>query len=54
METILGKLKEKGVFRIEHLSYLTEEEIDKWKDIPVGYRIKLKKVIEKNRQRYPQ
>jgi hypothetical protein len=26
---------------------MDEEEIDKWKDIPIGYRIKLKKYIEK-------
>jgi len=27
---------------------LKDEEIDIWKDIPVGYRIKMKKCIEKN------
>ena len=27
-----------------------EEEIDDWKDIPVGFRIKLKKLIKEHKQ----
>jgi beta-lactamase superfamily II metal-dependent hydrolase len=45
MENIEPKLKEKNIVKIEQLINTTEEEIDKWKDVPVGYRIKLKKFI---------
>jgi len=37
--------------KLEHLLRLKEEDIDKWKDISVGYRIKIKKYIEKNKNR---
>ena len=49
MENIEPKLKEKNILKIDQLVNTSEEEIDKWKDIPVGYRIKLKKYIEKNK-----
>ncbi len=49
MENIQSKLKERNIMKIDQLVNTSEEEIDKWKDIPVGYRIKLKKYIEKNK-----
>lgn len=49
MESMEPKLKERNILKIDQLINTTEEEIDKWKDIPVGYRIKLKKYIEKNK-----
>lgn len=49
MENIQPKLKERNIMKIDQLVNTSEEEIDKWKDIPVGYRIKLKKYIEKNK-----
>ena len=45
MENIEVKLKDRNINKLEQLINTTEEEIDKWKDIPVGYRIKLKKYI---------
>ncbi len=49
MENIQPKLKERNIMKIDQLVNTSEEEIDKWKDVPVGYRIKLKKYIEKNK-----
>ncbi|CAM6005880.1 unnamed protein product, partial [Sphagnum balticum] len=42
IENIAHKLKERGIVKIEHLIGLSEEELDGWKDVPVGYRIKIR------------
>ena len=35
-----------GVFKKEHLLTLTDQKIDQLVDIPVGFRIKLKKFVQ--------
>lgn len=52
MENIEAKLRDRNINRLQQLVNTTDEEIDKWKDIPVGYRIKLKKYIQKNKQKF--
>ena len=42
----MGKLKEKSVNTVEELRNIHPDAVDQWKDIPVGYRIKLKKQLQ--------
>ena len=51
MEHLMPKLNSKDVKTLGQLMEASEEEIDSWKEIPVGYRIKLKKFIEKEHQK---
>ena len=46
MEHLVGSLKEKGVVSKTTLLAIEEVEIEQWKQIPVGYRIKLKQLIQ--------
>lgn len=46
LDTLEDKLKEKGVKTFERFVELTEEEVDEWKDVAVGWRIKLKKQLK--------
>ena len=46
LETLDEKLKEKGIRTFERFVELTEEEVDEWKDVAVGWRIKLKKQLK--------
>ena len=45
MDHISSKLTDKNIISVEQLLSLQPETIDQWKDIPVGYRIKLKKQL---------
>jgi hypothetical protein len=45
VDPIEPKLRERGIVNLEKLIACSEQEIDQWKDIAVGYRIKLKKYI---------
>lgn len=40
-------MKDRGIVTCEQFENISSEDIDKWKDIAVGYRIKLKKYLEK-------
>ena len=53
IENIEPRLKEKNILTADELKSKLPEEIDQWKDIQVGYRIKMKKYIERNNQRQP-
>ena len=44
-EPISSKLNARGITILEQLSNLKEEEIDNWKDVGIGYRIKIKNYI---------
>jgi hypothetical protein len=46
MDSIETRLKEKNISTIEQFHSIEVSSIDEWKDIPVGYRIKLRKYIE--------
>lgn len=48
MEHLVGKLKEKNVNTVEELRNTHPDVVDQWKDIPVGYRIKLKKQLQQS------
>jgi hypothetical protein len=43
MEHLLPKLSQRNIHTVEELRATDAEVLDQWKDIPVGYRIKLKK-----------
>ena len=45
MDHMASKLADKNIVSVEQLMSLQPEAIDQWKDIPVGYRIKLKKQL---------
>ena len=45
LDSLQEKLKEKGVKSYERFVELMEEQIDEWKDVAVGWRIKLKKLV---------
>ena len=51
LEHLLAGLKQRGVTTVEGLGRVEGEEIDGWKDVPVGYRIKLKQVVSFLKQR---
>lgn len=51
MEGIAPKLKEYNIHSLQDLQAASSEEIDQWKNVPVGYRIKLKKYIEQERSK---
>jgi hypothetical protein len=46
-EIIVNKYRVEG---IENLLELHEEDIELWKDIPLGFRIKIKKIIKEHRK----
>ncbi len=48
MEHLVGKLKERNVNTVEELRNTHPDVVDQWKDIPVGYRIKLKKQLQQS------
>ncbi len=39
------KLKEKRVCTVEQFNSIKEEELESWKEIAIGYRIKIKKYL---------
>lgn len=43
MDHLLPKLNQRNIHTVEELKATDPEVLDQWKDIPVGYRIKLKK-----------
>jgi hypothetical protein len=45
MDHIASRLADKNILSVGQLKSLQPETIDQWKDIPVGYRIKLKKQL---------
>lgn len=45
MEHLLPKLSQRNIHTLEELRATDPEVLDQWKDIPVGYRIKLKKQL---------
>lgn len=47
-DTIVNKY---GVDGIDGLLGLSEEDVEKWKAIPIGYRIKVKKLIAEHKSR---
>ena len=47
IEKIASKLQEKDIFTLDNLKSIRAEEVDSWRDLAVGYRIKLKKYLEK-------
>ena len=49
MENLINKLRDKNVITLQDLKALQPEAIDQWKDIAVGYRIKLKKHLNGGR-----
>lgn len=49
MDHIASKLNEKSINTLEQLKAIQPETLDEWKDIPVGYRIKLKKQLNPGR-----
>lgn len=49
MESIINKLRDKQVYTLDDFKSLQPEVIDQWKDIAVGYRIKLKKHLNGGR-----
>ena len=51
IEKIAVKLQEKGIFTLDHLRSINAEEVDNWRDLAVGYRIKLRKYIDKEANR---
>lgn len=50
IEKIEHKLREKGIINLELLNACSEEDVDQWKDIEIGYKIKLKKYLENNKK----
>lgn len=51
MEAIASKLKEYSIYSLQDLHAASSEEIDEWKNVPVGYRIKLKKYVQKEKSK---
>lgn len=49
MENLVNKLRDKNVNTLQDFKSLQPEAIDQWKDIAVGYRIKLKKHLNGGR-----
>jgi hypothetical protein len=46
LETLVSKLIKREVVSLQQLKAIPEEELDNWKDIAVGYRIKIKKYLK--------
>ena len=45
IDNIELKLNEKGVYTLSDFLNISSQQIDKWKDIAVGYRIRIKKYL---------
>ena len=54
LEKLTIKLKEKGIYSLEEFKMKSSEDVDQWKDIPVGFRIKIKKYLDKHSYSQPQ
>jgi hypothetical protein len=48
---LVDKLKDRGIITCEQFEKISSEDIEKWKDIAVGYRIKLKKYLENGKKK---
>ena len=45
LEHLLAGIKKRGINTLDKLKEIKGEEIDGWKEIAVGYRIKLKQLV---------
>ena len=45
IESIEGKLKERNIQSLGQFRCVRAEDVDQWKDIAVGFRIKIKKYL---------